>query len=86
LRMPFAVGAMGRPKSTEESMHSLASRPGVGSTALDAPTIGPFVASMEAIRETAPVLDKIAESSETARTAPARKRDNDHASGHDADH
>jgi hypothetical protein len=74
-------------------MHSPAIRPSVGSAALEVPTIGPFVASMGAVRETAPapaawssVLEKIAENSETVRTAPARKRDNDHASGHDADH
>jgi hypothetical protein len=74
-------------------MHSPAIRPSVGSAALDTPTIGPFVASMGAIREAAAmparwpsVLDKSAENSETARTAPTRKRDNDHAPGHGADH
>jgi hypothetical protein len=83
---------MGQAKSTEESMHSPAIRLSVGSAALDAPTIGAFVASMEAIRERAAasrwpsVLDKIGESSETVRAAPTRKRDNDHAPGYGADH
>jgi hypothetical protein len=87
------VGSMGQPKSTEESMYSPAIRPRVGSAALETPTMSPFIASMEEIRETAPaparwpsVLNRIGESSKTARTAPTHKRDNDHASGHVADH
>jgi hypothetical protein len=84
---------MGQPKSNEEFMHSQATRPSVGSATLDSPTIGPFVAPMEAIRETAAVparwpsvLDRRVESLDTVRTAPMRKRDNDHAAGHAADH
>ena len=81
---------MGRSKSNEESVHSTATRPSVGSAALDAPTIGPFVASMEAIggTVTAParwlsVLDKISRGPRDNKDRPTRKRDNDYAAGHD---
>jgi hypothetical protein len=77
---------MGQPKSDEQTVHSPAARPSIGSAASHVPTIGSFALSMEAIRETAAVaarcpsvLDEIAESSDTLRTAPTRKRDHDHA-------
>jgi hypothetical protein len=84
---------MRQPKSNEGVQRSPAAGPSAGGAALDAPTIGPFVASMEAIEETAAaparwpsVFAKIAESAETVRPAPTRRRDSDHAAVHDADH
>jgi hypothetical protein len=77
---------MWQPKSHKEFVH-----PGAGSAALDAPTIGPFVAPIEEIRETATaparcprVIDEIAESSETLRRSLLRTRPNDRAAGNDA--
>jgi hypothetical protein len=73
---------MGQPKSDKEFMH-----PGAGSAASDAPTIGPFVASIEATREAAGaparwsrVLDEFSE------TSGLRERHNERAAGDDAGH
>jgi hypothetical protein len=82
----FAGGEpMGQPKSDKEFMH-----PGAGSAASDAPTIGPFVASIEATREAAAaparwsrVLDEFAE---TSGQSLLRERHNERAAGDDAGH
>jgi hypothetical protein len=72
---------MGQSKSNKDSVHATAIRPSVGSAALDAPTIGPFVASMEVIGETttAParwlsVLDKIGREPGDNKDRPTRTR------------
>lgn len=87
-------GQMGQARSNEGYVHSPATRPSVGSAALNAPTISPFVALMEAIRTAAAasarcwpsMLDKISRELGDHKDRPARKRDNDHAARHDSDH
>lgn len=87
------VGPMGQSESNEESVRATATRPSVGSAALDTPIIGPFVVAMEAIGETAtaparwlPVRDKIGREPTDNKDRPTRKRDNDYAAGHDTYH
>jgi hypothetical protein len=85
---PAGADQMRQPKSDKVFVY-----PGAGSTALGLPTIGPFVASIEAIRETAMaparcprVLDENAESSATSGRALLRNRHIGGAAGNDAGH
>jgi hypothetical protein len=85
---PAGADQMRQPKSDKEFVY-----PGAGSAALGLPTIGPFVASIEAIREKAVaparwprVLDEIADSSATSGRPLLRNRRNDRAAGNDAGH
>jgi hypothetical protein len=85
---PGGADHMRQPKSDQVFVY-----PDAGSAALGLPTIGPFVASIEAIRETAVaparwprVLDENADSSATSGRSLPRNRHNDRAAGNDAGH
>jgi hypothetical protein len=82
---PAGADQMRQPKSDKEFVY-----PSAGSAALGVPTIGSFVVSIEAIRETAVPPARwpreIADNSATSRRSLLHNRHNDRAAGNDAGH